>query len=88
MFLPKEILKEKLVRLVAEDVGQGDVTSALLVGEGTAEAKLIAKEAGVAAGIEEAQVLLEAFGLNFEAYVKDGAEIKPKQVLMKIYGDA
>ncbi|MEM3704226.1 MAG: carboxylating nicotinate-nucleotide diphosphorylase, partial [Candidatus Bathyarchaeia archaeon] len=58
------------------------------VGEGTAEAKLIAKEAGVAAGIEEAQVLLESFNLKFETYVKDGDEIKPKQVLMRISGDA
>ncbi|MCS7115533.1 MAG: carboxylating nicotinate-nucleotide diphosphorylase [Candidatus Bathyarchaeota archaeon] len=89
MFLPRKILEEKLVRLVAEDVGQGDITSALMVDEGTvAEAEVIAKEAGVAAGIEEAQVLLESFGLKFEAYVKDGDKIKPEQVLMRISGDA
>ncbi|MDW8023233.1 MAG: carboxylating nicotinate-nucleotide diphosphorylase [Nitrososphaerota archaeon] len=87
--MPRKILEEKLVRLVAEDVGQGDITSALMVDEGTvAEAEVIAKEAGVAAGIEEAQVLLESFGLKFEAYVKDGDKIKPEQVLMRISGDA
>jgi len=48
----------------------------------------VAKEAGVAAGIEEASVLIESLGLNFEAYVKDGDAIKPKQVLMRISGEA
>jgi nicotinate-nucleotide pyrophosphorylase (carboxylating) len=89
MFLPKIILEAKLRRMLAEDLGQGDVTSALIVPENcTAEAEVIAKEEGIAAGIEEAIVLLESLGLKYEAYVKDGDEIKPKQVLMKISGDA
>ncbi|PMB74272.1 nicotinate-nucleotide diphosphorylase (carboxylating) [Candidatus Bathyarchaeota archaeon] len=89
MFLPREILEEKLRQILTEDVGQGDVTSTLIVPEGcSVEAEIIAKERGVAAGIEEAGVLLESLGLKFEALVKDGDEIKPKQVLMKIYGDA
>jgi len=89
MFLPRKILEERLRQMLAEDVGQGDVTSTLIVPEGcSAEAEIIAKEQGVAAGIEEAGVLLESLGLKFEALVRDGDEIKPKQVLMKIYGDA
>ena len=89
MFLPKKILEEKLRRILAEDLGQGDVTTALIVPEGCiAEAEMVAKEAGVAAGIEEASVLIESLGLNFEAYVKDGDAIKPKQVLMRISGEA
>jgi len=87
--LPRKILEERLRQMLAEDVGQGDVTSTLIVPEGcSAEAEIIAKEQGVAAGIEEAGVLLESLGLKFEALVKDGDEIKPKQLLMKIYGDA
>jgi nicotinate-nucleotide pyrophosphorylase (carboxylating) len=89
MLLPRKILEERLRQMLAEDVGQGDVTSTLIVPEGcSAEAEIIAKEQGVAAGIEEAGVLLESLGLKFEALVKDGDEIKPKQLLMKIYGDA
>ncbi|MGC8998999.1 MAG: carboxylating nicotinate-nucleotide diphosphorylase [Candidatus Bathyarchaeia archaeon] len=89
MFLPRKILEEKLRQLLAEDIGQGDITSTLIVPDGcNAEAEIIAKESGVAAGIEEAEVLLESLGLKPEALVKDGNEIKPKQVLMKIYGDA
>ncbi|MEM3090232.1 MAG: carboxylating nicotinate-nucleotide diphosphorylase [Candidatus Bathyarchaeia archaeon] len=89
MFLPKRILEKKLHRMLAEDLGQGDITSTLIVPEGCmAEAEVIAKEAGVIAGIEEAKVLLESLGLKLEALTKDGEKIKPKQVLMKIYGDA
>jgi nicotinate-nucleotide pyrophosphorylase (carboxylating) len=89
MFLPRKILEEKLRQMLAEDTGQGDITSAILIPEKcNAEAEIIAKESGVAAGIEEAEVLLESLNLKPEALVKDGDEIKPKQVLMKIYGDA
>ncbi|MEM3788790.1 MAG: carboxylating nicotinate-nucleotide diphosphorylase [Candidatus Bathyarchaeia archaeon] len=89
MFLPKKILEEKLRQILTEDIGQGDITSALVVPEAcNAEAEIIAKESGVVAGIEEARILLESLGLKFEASVKDGEKIKPKQVLMKIYGDA
>lgn len=89
MFLPRKILEEKLRQMLAEDIGQGDVTSALIVPEGcNAEAEIIAKESGVVAGIEEAGVLLETLGLKFEALARDGEDVKPKQVLMKICGDA
>lgn len=89
MFLPRKILEEKLLQMLAEDLGQGDVTTSLIVPEGcVAEAEVIAGEAGVIAGIEEAEVLLESLGLKLEACVKDGDKVKPKQVLMKVYGDA
>ncbi len=89
MFLPKKLLEEKLRRMLAEDLGQGDVTSDLIVpARCTAEAELRAKEPGIVAGVEEAKVILESLGLKFESYVEDGDKIKPRQVLMKISGDA
>jgi len=88
MFIPRKILEEKLREMLAEDVGQGDVTTALIVPEeSTAEAEVIAKEAGVAAGVEEAKILLESLGLRIKALVADGEKIKTKQVLMKIFGE-
>jgi len=88
MFLPRKILEEKLQNMLAEDVGQGDITTALIVPDGsTAEAEVMAKESGVAAGIEEAKILLECLGLKVEALVADGEKIKTKQVLLKIFGD-
>jgi len=89
MFMPRKILEEKLKQLLAEDVGQGDVTSAAVVPAGlTVEAAVVAKEAGVAAGIEETVVLAESLGLNIKKEVADGEKIRNKQIIMKICGDA
>ncbi|MEM3601160.1 MAG: carboxylating nicotinate-nucleotide diphosphorylase [Candidatus Bathyarchaeia archaeon] len=89
MFLPKKILYERLLKMLAEDLGQGDTTTSLIIPQrGFVEADVIAKQSGIVAGIEEAEVLLEGLGLKFKAYVKDGDEIKLKQVLMRISGDA
>jgi nicotinate-nucleotide pyrophosphorylase (carboxylating) len=89
MFLPREILEEKLRRILAEDTGQGDVTTALIVPADTiAVAEVTAKEAGVIAGIEEAEILSESLDLKAEAFVADGERVKPKSVLLRILGDA
>jgi nicotinate-nucleotide pyrophosphorylase (carboxylating) len=88
MFLPPKVLEEKLLRLLAEDLGQGDITTALTVPpESTAKAEVITKEHGIAAGIEEGKILLESLGLKAETLVKDGEKIKPKQVLIRIQGN-
>jgi nicotinate-nucleotide pyrophosphorylase (carboxylating) len=89
MFLPRKILEEKLRNMLAEDIGEGDVTTALIVPAGaTAEAEVRCREPGVAAGIEEATVLLDSLGLRVRASFKDGDEIRANQTLMKISGDA
>ena len=89
MFMPRKVLEEKLKQILAEDIGQGDVTTAAVVPSGvTAEAAVIAKEAGIAAGIEETVILAESLGLKVKTEVEDGEEIKNKQVIMKISGDA
>jgi nicotinate-nucleotide pyrophosphorylase (carboxylating) len=89
MFMPRKVLEEKLKQILAEDIGQGDVTTAAVVPSGvTAEAAVIAKEAGIAAGIEETVILAESLGLKVKTEVADGEEIKNRQVIMKISGDA
>lgn len=89
MFMPRKILEEKLLRLLAEDVGQGDVTTAVVVPDGQmVEAVVVAKEQGVVAGIEETSVLAENLGLKGETDVSDGTRIKKGQVLLKLSGDA
>ena len=88
MFLPRKILEKKLLDILAEDIGQGDITTALTIpAESTSEAQIVAKEAGIAAGIEEAKVLLESLGLKVETLTSDGEKINPKQTLMKIRGN-
>lgn len=82
-------MEEKLRNMLAEDIGQGDITTALIIPEDAwAKAEVMAKELGVVAGIEEAKILLESLGLKVEALVADGEKIKAKQVLLKISGDA
>jgi nicotinate-nucleotide pyrophosphorylase (carboxylating) len=89
MFVPRKILEEKLRQMLAEDIGQGDITTAAVVPSGLiVEAAIIAKEAGIAAGIEETAILAESLGLKVKTEVVDGEEIKNRQSIMKISGDA
>src|SRR5665647_2722380 len=89
MFVPRRILEEKLKQILADDIGQGDVTAAAIIpANSTAKAEVIAKEEGVVAGIQEAKFLMEYLGLTVIAKVVDGEKIKNKQVLMQISGDA
>ena len=89
MFVPRKILEEKLGQLLAEDLGQGDVTSAAIIPpNSTVKAVVVTKEDGVVAGIEETTVLAEYLGLKVQCKVVDGDKIKDKQVLLEISGDA
>jgi nicotinate-nucleotide pyrophosphorylase (carboxylating) len=54
----------------------------------TAEAAVVAKEEGVAAGIEETVILAESLGLSVKAEVADGEKIRNGQIIMKISGNA
>jgi nicotinate-nucleotide pyrophosphorylase (carboxylating) len=87
MFLPRKILEEKLLSMLAEDIGQGDITAALIVpAESTTGAEVVAKEAGIIAGIEEAEILLQSQGLQVEALASDGEKVELGQVLMRTSG--
>jgi len=75
--------------MLAEDVGEGDITTALIVPVGaTGEAEVRFKESGIVAGIEESIVLLESLGLKTQALFGDGDEVEANQVIMRISGDA
>jgi nicotinate-nucleotide pyrophosphorylase (carboxylating) len=89
MFLPKKIIGEKIISFLKEDAGLGDLTTALLIPPDViVEAKVVAKESGVIAGMEEALILLEILGLEAKAMVSDGEEIRKDEVLLKIRGNA
>ena len=89
MFLPRKILEEKLRAMLAEDVGQGDITTWLIVpADARAKATVVAKQTGIAAGIEEANIFLQSLGLEVEASVNDGKKVRPGEVLLRISGDA
>jgi len=87
--MPNKILEEKLKQLLAEDIGQGDVTTSVVIPPGSiVEAEVVAKEAGTAAGIEEGVILAESLGLKAEANVADGKALKKGQVIIRMSGDA
>lgn len=87
MFLPPKILNEKLFKILTEDLGQGDITTSLIVpAKSLAEAKVVSRESGIVCGIEEARVFLESLGIQTEPLVKDGQKIANSQVLLKISG--
>ena len=89
MFLPRKILEEKLRAMLAEDTGQGDITTSLIVpADARAQATVLAKQTGIVAGIEEANIFLHSLGLEVEASVNDGKKVRPGEVLLKISGDA
>ena len=89
MFVPRKLLEQKLTQLLAEDVGQGDITAAAIVPQGlTAQAEVIVKAEGFVAGIEEAIILAETLGLKVKGEVVDGQEVKAGQRLMLLTGDA
>lgn len=89
MFVPRKVLEEKLLQMLAEDIGYGDVTSTAVIPAGLeVEAAVVTKEAGIAAGIEEIAVLAESLGLSIKTEVMDGEEFSKRQILVKISGDA
>jgi nicotinate-nucleotide pyrophosphorylase (carboxylating) len=89
MCVPRRVLGEKLKQILAEDIGQGDVTTAAIVPSGLAvEAAVVAKETGIVAGIEEIVIFAESFGLSVKTEFADGDETMKGQVILKISGDA
>jgi len=89
MFLPKKTLEEKIRRFLEEDLGQGDITTSLLIPDETiVEGEIVAKEEGIIAGIKEATMFLESQDFQVEAPIRDGSRVKEKTVILKITGDA
>ena len=88
-FLPRKVLEEKIRKFLEEDIGQGDITTALTISPATTvEAEIIAKESGIVAGIEEALTFLESLDLQASALVSDGSKIDKKTTILKIVGNA
>ena len=73
---------------LAEDLGDGDVTSNALIGAVEARANMIAREGCVLAGNEEATRIFEHEGLRVRHFVPDGQAVRPETVIMEITGDA
>jgi nicotinate-nucleotide pyrophosphorylase (carboxylating) len=73
--------------LLFSDAGCGDLTAeALGLTEGRAKAQVLAKESGIAAGLEEFEWLLTRGDLAVKAFKRDGEKMDPGDVLAEIEG--
>lgn len=80
---------EKLLQFVEEDLGRGDPTSEITLGEvSMAEGAITSNSSGVLAGLEECKTLLRHFNISYETSFKDGDAIKKGDIILKIRGDA
>ena len=82
--------RELIKRALAEDLQGGeDITSVATVsGDEKVVADFVSRKAGVIAGIEMAQAVLEEVGLtDIEVLIHDGESVHAGQVLMTVRGD-
>ena len=73
--------------LLSQDMGAGDITAKSIIKKGRKiSARIIAKESGVIAGLEEFSLVNSGFKLKFSK--KDGDKIKSGDILLEITGNA
>lgn len=88
-----DVMLEPLVRqTLLEDLGRtGDLTSNLIVpAQATARLRLAARETGVLAGMDLARIAFRLMDANidFRSFLRDGARLRPGDVLAEIEGPA
>ncbi|WP_048097335.1 carboxylating nicotinate-nucleotide diphosphorylase [Candidatus Nitrosopumilus salaria] len=79
--------KKQLLQFLAEDIGKGDITSALLP-KRKITARIISRENAVVGGVSYAKEIFKLKGCNCTILKKDGSKIKKNQSVMTITGDA
>ena len=79
----------KIRDFLMEDIGHGDITSSSLIGaDQMAKARLFIREAGIAAGLEEAAMIFELLGCDVITHAYDGESVNPEKILLEVEGSA
>src|SRR5580700_402215 len=84
-------IDEYLIQALAEDVGDGDVTSLACIPDGRiTKAKLIVKAEGVIAGVEVAKRIFALVddSLKLKIEINDGAHVKIGDIAFYVEGNA
>jgi nicotinate-nucleotide pyrophosphorylase (carboxylating) len=76
----------RIREFLAEDVGDGDITSDILLGDQQGKAHITAGADCVLAGLEEAAEVFSQLGLEVTLSAKDGERIKADKEVMVIRG--
>jgi len=87
--MENRILREFILKSLAEDLGDGDHSSlACIPAETTGKAKLLIKEKGIIAGIRVAGVLFPTIDedLKYDVVLEDGAGVLPGDIAFYISG--
>lgn len=87
--MDKELIDQFIAGALKEDVGDGDHTSLATIPEGTqGKARLLVKDTGILAGVELAVEIFRTVDpkLKVTVFLKDGAEIKPKDIVLEVEG--
>ena len=79
--------KKQLSQFLAEDIGKGDITSALLPKK-KISVRIISRENAIIAGTYYAKEIFKLKKCNVKILKKDGSKIKPNQTIMIISGNA
>jgi nicotinate-nucleotide pyrophosphorylase (carboxylating) len=79
--------KKQLSQFIAEDIGKGDITSALLPKK-IITAKIISREDAIVGGASYTKEIFKLKGCKCIILKKDGSRIKKNQTIMTITGDA
>jgi nicotinate-nucleotide pyrophosphorylase (carboxylating) len=84
-----KLLKEFIIKSLAEDLGDGDHSSLACISDNSqGQAKLIAKQTGIIAGLRVAREVFSAIDpeLSFNTFIDDGSSVKPGDIAFHISG--
>lgn len=81
-------MQDDISRFLAEDIGQGDITTNSVIGDELAVGTIKAKSKCVVSGLVEAEHVFKRMGLEVDALVKEGELVEPGIVVMKVRGRA
>ena len=88
----QDVIRDDVRRALAEDIGSGDITAALIPEDETSTATVISRDAAVICGTDWVNEVFHQLetdihpGINIEWQVKDGDTVVPDQRLCRING--
>jgi len=77
--------KKELLRFLVEDLGKGDISSALLPRK-KIKARIISRQTAIVAGVKFAKEIFALKGCRVRIRKKDGVKIKRNQTILEISG--
>lgn len=87
----RALITSLIVGALEEDIGNGDHTSiATISSNAKGKVELIAKEEGIIAGVEVAEMVFKELDnkLNIDVLIKDGTSVIPGDIVMSIEGSS